>query len=207
MIVCVQGWYGLWRLVVGILLLSAVCGLSSTSAAFVSAAALPADGGPVAIRGYSGRVVGGTGAYAGAVGQMVVSLTSTQTGQAPNPSNGPVLVRYAVVITFRGGKCRPTQAHRHRRVVCLALTGTLRGEAEREQERRSQPLGDQPQRIRITASSGRIARLGAVNATGEFHGTGFVPKGHRSLLLSVHAKHGDVFISAEGPTVPGFTPP
>jgi hypothetical protein len=150
-------------------------------------------------RTYSGRVTRGTGEYARATGNVVVTLTSTQIVQAPD--------KYAVVITLHGAKCRSTHTLTRQHPVCLALTGTLKGEAEVETEQSNPPASDQPERIRVTASPGRITGLGAVSATGAFEGTGFAPKGHRSLRLSVRAAHGMVFVSAEGPVVPGFTPP
>jgi hypothetical protein len=153
-------------------------------------------------RTYSGRVVAGTGAYVKATGKTEVSLTLTQTGKLLDPPYGP-RPQYAVAITLHGAKCRSTRPHVHPRRACLSLTGTLSGEALTEPD----IIGDDPTVIRVTASSGRLAGLGMVKATGTFKGTGFVPRGNRSLRLRVQATHGSVFVSAEGPTVPGFTPP
>jgi hypothetical protein len=151
-------------------------------------------------RMYSGHVIRGTGAYTRTTGKMAVSLTLTQTGAVLDPPYGP-RPKYAVRITLRGAKCRSTRTRR--RYACLALTGTLTGEALTE----TQTIGDDPTVIRVTASSGRITGLGATSATGVFEGTGFVPKGHRALRLRIRSAHGIVFVSAEGPAVPGFTSP
>lgn len=152
-------------------------------------------------RTYSGRVVGGTGAYVKATGKMAVSLALTQSGEVSDPPYGP-RPKYAVMITLRGAKCRSTRLY-HRRRACLSLMGTLSGEALTDPD----IIGDDPTVIRITASPGRLARLGVVKATGTFEGTGFVPKGNRSLRLTLVVPKGNVFISAEGPPVPGFTSP
>jgi len=68
-------------------------------------------------------------------------------------------------------------------------------------------IGDDPTRIVVTIFSGRVAGLGGVKATGTFEGTGFVPKGNRSLQLTLVAAEGSLLLTAEGPTVPAFTPP
>ena len=153
-------------------------------------------------RTYVGSVGAGTGSYVHASGRLSISLALTQTGQVLDPSYGP-RPKYAVTITLHGAKCRSTRRHVHSRRACLSLTGTLSGEALTEPD----IIGDDPTVIRVTASSGRLAGLGVVKATGTFKGTGFVPRGNRSLRLSVQATRGSVFVSAEGPTVPGFTSP
>jgi hypothetical protein len=144
-------------------------------------------------RTYLGRIVAGTGAYAKIAARMTVALALVKKKS--------LLPLYAVMITFRGAKCH-TQAHRARK--CLMLTGTLHGEAEEATSR--VPVSDQPERIRISSSSGSITGLGAVTATGSFEGTGFVPKGARSLRLEILTKRGTVRMAANGPLVPGFTP-
>jgi hypothetical protein len=151
---------------------------------------------------YSGHVTRGTGAYTRTTGKMAVSLTLTQTGEVLDPPYGP-RPKYAVRITMRGAKCRSTRTHVHTRRACLSLTGTLSGEALTEPD----IIGDDPTVIRVTASSGRLAGLGVVKATGTFKGTGFVPRGNRSLQLTLVAAEGSLLLTAEGPTIPAFTPP
>ena len=126
----------------------------------------------------------------------------TQTGEVLDPPYGP-RPKYAATITLHGAKCRSTRPHVHPRRACLSLTGALSGEALTEPD----IIGDDPTRIVVTIFSGRVAGLGGVKATGTFEGTGFVPKGNRSLQLTLVAAEGSLLLTAEGPTVPAFTPP
>jgi hypothetical protein len=172
--------------------------------ALIAPAGAVAFGPPPPTRSYAGRIVAGTGAYAKVAARMTVSLALVKTGEAKSPhlqAEKMLLPLYAVMISFRGAKCH-THAHRARK--CLVLTGTLHGEAEEETSR--VPVSDQPERIRVISSSGTITGLGAVTATGSFEGTGFVPKGTRSLRLEILTKRGTVRVTANGPLVPGFTP-
>jgi hypothetical protein len=128
----------------------------------------------------SGQISNASGSYAGHRGRVGIYVQHRGSDR--------------VTITLRGRPC-PSGGH------CLKLDGVLVGTLTR-----LKTIPDAGTRYRLDAS-GRITPLGAVTASGEARGTGFIAHGRESLTIDLAGSSGTVGVSATSGTVPGFTSP
>jgi hypothetical protein len=148
---------------------------------------------PVA-RYYTGFIVGGTGSFVGACGEVAIALTTSPVNPGPE---------YVVQISVQGARCpRPrTRSLSHPR--CLTLFANIRGRASGVPNH----IPDTPGKVQITSASGESNILGAVAAVGAFTGTGFIYRGERHIWLELTGVLGTITIGGDGPPIGGFQAP
>src|SRR5436305_4013559 len=131
---------------------------------------------------FVGKVVSGTGAYAGDFGRLRIYLHSRGSGRTR-----PV----KVVL-----QARPCKGRAH----CLRLAGTLKGDLAKRS-------GGNPDTGRgfSLAGHGRVAPLGKTTANGRGQGSGFIARGHETLSVVLTGPSGSVTIHALSKAVRGFT--
>jgi hypothetical protein len=160
-------------------------GASAGSAVASAGSAVASAGGPkVAAKDrFAGRIVSGTGSFAGDHGSVVILLARGRTTTSPS-----------LTVTLRGRTCAGTDH-------CLRLSGTVAGTISERQT-----IPDVGRTFTIGAS-GTVGPLGATSVHGIGHGTGFILDGHEQLQLRLSAAGGTVSIAAQTGRVPGFTSP
>jgi hypothetical protein len=157
---------------------------------------------PSATRAYSGSIFSGTGLYSHAGGRVDLSLVETQATPWPvRPLSQPG-PEYSFTVTLRGARCRRHARHTVRRHRCLRLDGSITGSAILL---RHNP--DVAPTSQITTASGQTNVLGAVTVTGAYHGTGFVPRGHATIWMTLTGRSGALTVGGDGPLIGGFQAP
>jgi hypothetical protein len=157
---------------------------------------------PSATRAYSGSIFSGTGLYSNAGGRVNISLVETQATPWPVPPLSQPGPEYTFTVTLRGARCRRHARHTARRRRCLRLDGSITGSAIRLPHNPDVAPTDQ-----IITASGHTNVLGAVTVTGAYHGTGFVPRGHASIGMTLTGRSGAVPLGGDGPPIRGFQAP
>jgi hypothetical protein len=138
---------------------------------------------------FTGKVVSATGHYASLRGSVRLVARSHAAASGT-----------AFTLALTGPPCRPRSAPASTR--CVSLAGRVTGTA-RAQPRRPADVGTQ---LALTGT-GRVTPLGMVSVTGTAAGPGFIARGRPALTLSLRTSAGRLTITAQGPLVPGFTPP
>lgn len=133
---------------------------------------------------FAGAIGPGSGAFSGASGHVKVALV---------PGAGSGNVR-RVVVTLSGHLCR--------RGRCRTIGGRLHGSLARP----AHQVPDTGQRFTLQLT-GKVAPLGTVSANGRVNGTGFIARGHETLVVTISVPRGALSLSAQSPLVPGFTSP
>ncbi|TMK40088.1 MAG: hypothetical protein E6G56_08795 [Actinobacteria bacterium] len=165
----------------------------------IAALASAAPAAPAAPVTFSGRIVSGSGRYAGASGAVTVVVRSSVRR---NPRGLPA--RFAIVLDVRcrrRGRARRAAAGA-RSSSALCLRGKLRGSAEQTGSR----LPDVGLHYAI-AAHGRVKPLGAVAARGSASGTGFIDRARMGMALRLSNRLGSVSLEAHSDLVSGFSSP
>jgi hypothetical protein len=138
---------------------------------------------------FTGRIASATGGYAKLRGsvRLVVRSHPASTGTA-------------FTLTLSAPSC-PTRPVRPG-TRCVALSGHVAGVAT-ARPRRPADVGTTV----ALAGNGSVGPLGRVSAAGTATGPGFIARGRPGLTLSLRTSAGRLTIVAQGPLVPGFTPP
>jgi hypothetical protein len=147
-------------------------------------------------RAYDARIVSGTRQYRGARGTLEITIELMRVGPESTPGSES-RVQYSARVVLRGKRCPPRPPR-----GCRVLWGTLTGTGVWHQPR----VSDDPSSVAVSAA-GKVARVGIAQARGELEGTGFVPNGHRTVVLRLTTSEGAIVISGRGPSVSGFTSP
>jgi hypothetical protein len=101
----------------------------------------------------------------------------------------------AITLMVRGSSCGHA---RH----CLRLQGKLHGTLTASPHHGA----DVGQSFSVSAA-GNLRPLGYVTVTGTVHGTGFISRGHETMLLTVSGGGSSIGVDASSVEVPGFTSP
>jgi hypothetical protein len=107
---------------------------------------------------------------------------------------------YEASLVLRGQAC-PKRDGRHLRPRCLTLDGTLDGEGKDEE----QHIPDTGGSIRFAAESKMFPSLGPASAKSLIWGVGYIRSGRRGIAIVLLSAAGTVWITAQGPPVPGFS--
>ncbi|MCA1690574.1 MAG: hypothetical protein LC720_09180 [Actinobacteria bacterium] len=138
---------------------------------------------------FTGRIGAATGGYAKLRGSVRIVVRSH-----------PASTGAGFTLTLSAASC-PTRPVRTR-TRCASLSGRVTGTAT-ARPRRPADVGTT---VALTGT-GSVSPLGRVFATGTATGPGFIARGRLGLTLSLRTSAGRLTIVAQGPLVPGFTPP
>ena len=175
-----------------------VCALPATLALPASAARISIGTG-TATRNYTAHITATTGLYSKMTGRQEIVVVVTQANKALGPGE---MSDYDLAITLRGLPCR-SGGHGHPPHNCLRLSGAIRTTAT---EQHQSP--DAAATMILAASSAHITHVGAIQASGDLEGTGYLHGfGKRTIYLTLHGPRGAISLVGQGPRVPPFTSP
>jgi hypothetical protein len=167
-------------------LIALPCAACSSARIAIPPRAIAATAHKVSARdSFDGHVVSATGRFRGDGGHLHIELVVGYQHKAKRP----------LTVIVRAGRCGTVRP-------CLRLTGKLKGMLSYEAHR----IPDTGARLRVTAS-GAIKPIGSVSATGHIRGTGFIPRGHEALQLTLATRSGSITAEGKSALLPGFTSP